>query len=110
MTGQQLGAKNPAGAMKSGYEAAGMTVISMGLLGVLVAFYARELSSFFIDDLEVINYTVKFVIIFAVIQPFNGFRICAERSIERCWRYKISPNHNFIRISSCKGAFGLYSL
>ena len=81
LTGQQLGAKNPAGAMKSGYEAAGMTVISMGLLGVLVAFYARELSSFFIDDLEVINYTVKFVIIFAVIQPFMALEFALSGAL-----------------------------
>ena len=70
LTGQKLGAKNPDGAMKSGYEAAGMTVLSMGILGVIVAYYSRELASFFIDDPEVVNYVVNFVIIFAIIQPF----------------------------------------
>ena len=70
LTGQKLGAKNPDGAMKSGYEAAGMTVLSMGILGIIVAYYSRELASFFIDDPDVVNYVVNFVIIFAIIQPF----------------------------------------
>ena len=81
LTGQQLGAKNPDGAMKSGYEAAGMTVLSMGILGIIVAYYARDLAGFFINDPEVINYTVNFVIIFAIIQPFMALEFALSGAL-----------------------------
>ena len=70
LTGQYLGAKDPEGAYRSGYKAAGFTMLSMGLLGLILAIFSRELATFFINDEEVVNYAVIFVWMLAIMQPF----------------------------------------
>jgi Na+-driven multidrug efflux pump len=42
----------------------------MGTLGVLLALYSRELSTFFINDVDVVNKAVIFVWILGIMQPF----------------------------------------
>ena len=47
-----------------------MTVLSMGTLGIVLALFSRELSGFFIQDIDVINKAVVFVWILGIMQPF----------------------------------------
>jgi putative MATE family efflux protein len=63
LTGQHLGASDPDKAYDSGFKAAGMTVLSMGTLGIVLALFSRELSGFFIQ-------AVVFVWILGIMQPF----------------------------------------
>jgi putative MATE family efflux protein len=70
LTGQHLGALDPDKAYDSGFKAARMTVLSMGTLGIILAIFSRELSGFFIDDIEVINKAVIFVWMLGIMQPF----------------------------------------
>jgi putative MATE family efflux protein len=70
LTGQHLGASDPDKAYDSGFKAAGMTMLSMGTLGIVLALFSRELSGFFIQDIDVINKAVVFVWILGIMQPF----------------------------------------
>jgi putative MATE family efflux protein len=70
LTGQHLGASDPDKAYDSGFKAARLTMLSMGTLGVLLALYSRELSTFFINDVDVVNKAVIFVWILGIMQPF----------------------------------------
>jgi Na+-driven multidrug efflux pump len=70
LTGQHLGASDPEKAYDSGFKAAGMTMLSMGTLGIVLALFSRELSGFFIQDIDVINKAVVFVWILGIMQPF----------------------------------------
>ena len=70
LTGQYLGASDPDGAYDSGFKAAGLTMLSMGSLGIILAIFSRELASFFIDDPEVVELAVVFVWILGIMQPF----------------------------------------
>ena len=70
LSGQFLGASDPDAAYKSGYQAAGMTMLAMSLSGLLLAFFAEPIAWFFIQDEEVVKYAVIFVWIFAMAQPF----------------------------------------
>ena len=70
LSGQFLGASDPDAAYKSGYQSAGMTMLAMSLSGLLLAFFAEPIAWFFIQDEEVVKFTVIFVWIFALSQPF----------------------------------------
>ena len=70
LSGQFLGASDPIAAYKSGYQAAGMTMLAMSLSGLLLAFFAEPIAWFFIKDEEVVKFAVIFVWIFAMAQPF----------------------------------------
>ena len=70
LSGQFLGASDPVAAYKSGYQAAGMTMLAMSLSGLLLAFFAEPIAWFFIKDEEVVKFAVIFVWIFAMAQPF----------------------------------------
>ena len=70
LSGQFLGASDPVAAYKSGYQAAGMTMLAMSLSGLLLAFLAEPIAWFFIQDEEVVKFAVIFVWIFAMAQPF----------------------------------------
>ena len=70
LSGQFLGASDPVAAYKSGYQAAGMTMLAMSLSGLLLAFFAEPIAWFFIQDEKVVKFAVIFVWIFAMAQPF----------------------------------------
>ena len=63
-------ASDPDKAYESGFKAAGLTMLSMGTLGIVLAIFSRELSSFFISDIDVIDKAVVFVWILGIMQPF----------------------------------------
>ena len=70
LTGQHLGASDPEKAYESGFKAARLTMLSMGTLGVILAIYSRELATFFINDVDVVDKAVVFVWILGIMQPF----------------------------------------
>ena len=69
LTGQFLGAENPKEAKRSGWRSAGLTMVSMGILGILLALASRPIAGFFVDDPEVIRLTVLFVWLLGIMQP-----------------------------------------
>lgn len=70
LTGQHLGAGDPAGAARSGWRAAGYAIAAMGALGLLVALYAWELAEFFVgEEPETLPLTVHMAYIMAATTP-----------------------------------------
>lgn len=67
--GQKLGAGNPAGAMRSGWRATLLSILTMTVLGASIAAAAEPLARFMIDDPEVIRITVTFIYIMGAVQP-----------------------------------------
>ena len=69
LTGQFLGANNPKEAKRSGWRSAGLSIISMGVVGLLIAVFSNEISRFLVDDDEVVRLTVIFVWFLGSMQP-----------------------------------------
>jgi len=70
LVGQNLGAKDPDAATRSGWWATAYAVLSMGLLSAVIVSYANELAYFFIGDEPLtIKYTVQFVYILGAMLP-----------------------------------------
>ena len=69
LVGQHLGADDPKGAIRSGWRALGLAIVSMVLLSVIIALFATEIARFLIADEEVVGLTVVFVYIMALVQP-----------------------------------------
>lgn len=69
LVGQQLGAGRPAQAMLIGWRSLRMALLAMITLSALMAWYARDLAAFMIDDPEVIDLTVGFIFIICLAQP-----------------------------------------
>jgi len=69
LVGQQLGAGNKQQAIKSGWRGLRMALIAMGFLSIAIAWFARDLAEFMIDDAEVIHFTTVFIYMIAVCQP-----------------------------------------
>ena len=70
LVGQHLGAGDHAGATASGWRAMRLAMVSMGVLGAGVFYYAYDLAYFFIgDDPLTVEYTVQMAQIMAAIMP-----------------------------------------
>ncbi len=70
LVGQNLGAGDPEGAARSGWRACGMAVLSMGALGLVVIFFARDLATFFLGDEQLtIEYTVQYTYLLGAMMP-----------------------------------------
>lgn len=70
LVGQNLGAKDPDAAARSGWRALLFAILSMGALGVLIISFARELTTFFIGDEPLtIAYTVQFIYLLGAMMP-----------------------------------------
>ncbi len=69
LTGQFIGAENPKEAKRSGWRSAGLTMVSMGILGIILALASRPIAGYFVDDPEVIRLTVLFVWLLGIMQP-----------------------------------------
>ena len=67
--GQKLGAEDPDGAERSGWQAMRLAVVSMVVLGALVIGVAEPVARFMIDDPEVVRLTVVFIYILGACQP-----------------------------------------
>ncbi len=69
LVGQGLGARDPAYARKAGWESTGMAILLMSVMGALIFVFARQIAAVFIDDPEVIKYTVVFMQALGAAQP-----------------------------------------
>ena len=70
LVGQYLGAKDPAGAERSGWRSMTFAAITMGSMGLTIIFFAPELSRYFIGDNELtITYTVQFIYLLGAMMP-----------------------------------------
>ena len=69
LTGQFLGADNPREAKRSGWRSTRLSIVSMSLIGFLIAVFSKEISGFLINDPEVIRLTVIFVWFLGSMQP-----------------------------------------
>jgi putative MATE family efflux protein len=69
MVGQGLGARDPAYSRRAGWESTGMAVVLMSAMGALIFIFARQIAAIFIDDPEVIKYTIGFMQALGASQP-----------------------------------------
>jgi putative MATE family efflux protein len=70
LVGQHLGANDHAAATRSGWRSMGLAVLTMGLLGLVVIYFARSLATFFLGDEPLtIEYTVQFIYILGSMMP-----------------------------------------
>ncbi|MDP4652047.1 MAG: MATE family efflux transporter [Haliea sp.] len=69
LVGQQLGAGRPNQAMDIGWRSLRMALLAMITLASLLAWYARDLAEFMINDPEVVELTVGFIYIICVAHP-----------------------------------------
>ncbi|MBL6815404.1 MAG: MATE family efflux transporter [Pseudomonadales bacterium] len=70
LVGQHLGAKDFAGAVRSGWRAMFLAIVSMGLIGLAVMVFAEALATYFIGDGELtIAYTVQFIYVLGAMMP-----------------------------------------
>jgi len=68
LVGQHLGAGDPDGAQRSGWQAMRMSVCVMVLFGSAIVGFAEPIASFLIDDPEVIRLTVVFIYVLGSVQ------------------------------------------
>jgi putative MATE family efflux protein len=69
IVGQQLGAKQPDEAQRSGWETTRLAVFFMSSAGLLIFVGARPIATLFVGDEGVIEEAVRFIRILAVAQP-----------------------------------------
>lgn len=70
LVGQHLGAKDPDGAARSGWRALWMAIASMGTMGLLIGWFAHDITSYFIGDEPLtIQYTAQFMLILGAMMP-----------------------------------------
>ncbi len=70
LVGQHLGADDPDGATRSAWRALWMAIGTMGVLGAIIVFFARDLATFFIgNDPETIQHTVEFTYVLGAMMP-----------------------------------------
>jgi putative MATE family efflux protein len=70
LVGQHLGANDMDGAMQAGWRSLRMAIITMGILGLIVIYFARDLAHFFIgNDAVTIQHTVEFTYVLGAMMP-----------------------------------------
>lgn len=69
IVGQQLGAGQPQGAARGGWEANRLAVWAMSVAGLVLFVTARPIAALFVDDQEVIAAAVSFIRMLAAAQP-----------------------------------------
>lgn len=69
LVGQNLGAKRPHEARRSGWGTVGFSITLMTLAGVAIFVAARPIAALFVDDPEVIAEAVLFIQVLAAAQP-----------------------------------------
>ena len=89
LAGQNFGAKNPHGVKEGIKTTLGVAVLTMTLLGVVIALFAHPLVSFFTDDPEVLNWAVKYLYIIAFSQPLMAVIFVLAGAIRGLGKTKI---------------------
>ncbi|HYL58904.1 MAG TPA: MATE family efflux transporter [Candidatus Acidoferrales bacterium] len=69
LVGQGLGARDPKFSRRAGWESTGMSIVLMSAMGLLFIVFAHQIAALFIDDKQVIEYTVQFMYALAAAQP-----------------------------------------
>jgi Na+-driven multidrug efflux pump len=70
LVGQHLGAKDFAGAARSGWRSMWLAIVSMGCIGLGVMLYAEALAEYFIGTGALtIEYTVQFIYVLGAMMP-----------------------------------------
>ncbi len=69
LVGQGLGAGDPKFSRRAGWESTGMAIVLMTAMGLLFIVFAHQIAALFIDDKQVIGYTVQFMYALAAAQP-----------------------------------------
>ena len=69
LVGQGLGARDPKFSRKAGWESTGMAIVLMTAMGLVFIVFAHWIAALFIDDKQVIEYTVQFMYALAAAQP-----------------------------------------
>jgi len=72
LVGQGLGAGDKEFSRRAGWESTGLSVVLMSALGLVMFIFAWQIAGLFIDDPEVIGYTVAFMHALAAAQPLMG--------------------------------------
>jgi MATE family, multidrug efflux pump len=72
LVGQNLGARNPDLAERSGWESNRLAVYLMSLCGVILFVAARPIAVLFVDDRDVVADAVSFIHMLAAAQPLMG--------------------------------------
>lgn len=75
IVGQQLGAGRPELAIKAGWRSLRLALVSMVILSVVLVSAAEDFARFMIDDEEVVQLTVVFIYIIALVQPIMACEI-----------------------------------
>ncbi|WP_101757777.1 MATE family efflux transporter [Oceanicoccus sp. KOV_DT_Chl] len=70
LVGQQLGANNIEGAKAAGWRAMWQSIIILVVLSLIMASFASPLAHWLVHDEEVAGYTVLFIYVFCLAQPF----------------------------------------
>tara|TARA_B100001029_G_scaffold61588_1_gene49841 strand:- start:2112 stop:3482 length:1371 start_codon:yes stop_codon:yes gene_type:complete len=114
LTGQFLGAENPKEAKRSGWRSAGLTMVSMGILGIVLALASRPIAGFFVDDEEVIRLTVVFVWLLGIMQPLMALEFALGGALRGAGDTKspliiVSISLIFFRLT-CAGIFVILEL
>jgi len=69
IVGQQLGARLPDNARRSGWEANRLAMLSMSAAAIVIFIFARHIAELFIDDPLVVADAVSFIHVLAAAQP-----------------------------------------
>ncbi len=69
LVGQGLGARDPNFSRRAGWESTGMAIVMMTVMGLVFIVFAHQIAALFIDDKQVITYTVQFMYALAAAQP-----------------------------------------
>lgn len=82
LVGQSLGAGDFEAARRSGWHACRMAVISMAVMGVVIALNAGQLARFFLGDQpQTVRHTVEFTYILAAMLPLLGIELAIGGSL-----------------------------
>jgi putative MATE family efflux protein len=69
LVGQGLGAGDPEFSRKAGWVSTRLAIILMSAMGLVFVVFARQIAGLFIDDPQVIDYTVTFMYALGAAQP-----------------------------------------
>jgi putative MATE family efflux protein len=82
LVGQNLGAGDYEAAARSGWRACALAAVSMGVLGLVTAFFAEPFARFFLgDDHVTVQRTVEFTYILAAMLPLLGVEVAIGGSL-----------------------------
>jgi len=69
LVGQNLGARQPEQARRSGWGTTGLSTLLMSVGGVLIFVFARPIAALFVNDAEVVDRAVVLIRVLAAVQP-----------------------------------------